>query len=135
MIRPVNAVWELEHLARHCPLDAMDARNAVAEGDHASHFSHVDLHRVTADLVANDLGDFFRSDVHINPDCGGDLAPSAVSRPTAFGEPLSHSGKLRGNTPVVDGAADPGDDSADDRLVNLRGHVDGTSCDPRETLL
>jgi len=26
------------------------------------------LHRVAANLVANNLGDFFRSDIHINPD-------------------------------------------------------------------
>ena len=57
---------ELEHLAGHRALDAVHARDAVAERDHAADFGDVDLHGVAADLVANDLGDFFRSDIHID---------------------------------------------------------------------
>ena len=63
-----DSVRELEHLAGHRPLDAVHARDAVTERNHASDFGHVDLHRVAADLVANNLGDFFRSDIHIDPD-------------------------------------------------------------------
>ncbi len=67
-----DTVGELEHLARHRAFDAVHAGNAVTEGNHAPHFGHVHLDRVATDLVANDLGDFFRSDIHINPDSVGD---------------------------------------------------------------
>ena len=59
-----DAVRELEHLAGHRPLDAVHARDAVADRDDGADFGDVDLDGVAADLVANDLGDFFRSDVH-----------------------------------------------------------------------
>src|SRR5687767_4479552 len=59
-----HAVRELEHLARHCPLDAVDTRDPVADGDNATDFGHVDLDGIVADLVANNFGDFVRSDIH-----------------------------------------------------------------------
>jgi hypothetical protein len=60
-----NAVGELDHFAGHRPLDAMDARDAVADRDHGADFRYIDGHRIAADLIANDLGDFFRSDIHL----------------------------------------------------------------------
>ena len=62
-----DAVRELEHLAGHRALDAVHARDTVTERDHAADFGDVDLDRVAADLVANDLGDFFCSDIHTIP--------------------------------------------------------------------
>ena len=79
-----HAVRELEHLAGHRALDAVHARDAVADRDDAADFGDVDLDGVAADLVANDLGDFFRSDVHIDscPECVAAvaLAIAAASR-------------------------------------------------------
>jgi hypothetical protein len=49
----------------------MHARDPVSQRDHAADFGDVNLHRVAADLISNDLGDFFRSNIHINPDSAG----------------------------------------------------------------
>ena len=43
----------------------MDARNAVADRDDRPDFGDIDLHGVAADLVPDDLGDLFRSDIHL----------------------------------------------------------------------
>ena len=59
-----QAVRELEHLAGHRALDAVDARDAVADGDDGADFGDVDVHGVVADVVADDLGDFFGLDLH-----------------------------------------------------------------------
>ncbi len=59
-----DAVRELEHLARHRLLDPMHASDAVANRHDRADLRHVDVDGVAADLVANDLGDFFRFDVH-----------------------------------------------------------------------
>jgi hypothetical protein len=58
-------VRELEHLAGHGALDAVHARDAVADRHDAAHFGDVDLHGVAADLVADDLGNLFGSDIHL----------------------------------------------------------------------
>jgi hypothetical protein len=76
-----HALPELEHLARHGALDAVDAGDAVADRDHAADFGDVDLDGVAAQLVANDLGDFVRSDVHVVP------SASCVSRGPLSGSP------------------------------------------------
>ena len=60
----VDTVRELEHLARHDVLDAVDPGDAVADRDDAAHLGDVDVDRVAANLLANDLGDFFGLDVH-----------------------------------------------------------------------
>ena len=59
-----DAVRELEHLAGHGALDAVHARDAVADRDDAADLGHVHVHGEAADLVADDLGDFFGFDVH-----------------------------------------------------------------------
>jgi hypothetical protein len=48
----------------------MHARNTVTERDDASHFGDVNLDGMAADLVANDLGDLFSSDVHLQSSAG-----------------------------------------------------------------
>ena len=63
-----DAVRKLEHLAGHGPLDAVNARDAVAKRDDAADFGDVDLDRVAADLVADDLGNFFSFDFHVYPE-------------------------------------------------------------------
>src|SRR4029453_309017 len=60
----VNTVRELEHLARHRLFDAMDARDAVTNGDDRADFRDVNIDRIAPDLIANDFGDFFRFNVH-----------------------------------------------------------------------
>ncbi len=59
-----QSVRELEHLAGHRALDAVNARDAVADGDDGADFGDVHLDGVVADVVANDLGDFFGLDLH-----------------------------------------------------------------------
>ena len=51
-----HAVRELEHLARHRVLDAVDARDAVADRDDGADFGHVHVDGEAADLFADDLG-------------------------------------------------------------------------------
>ena len=59
-----HAVRELEHLAGHRVVDAVDARDAVADRDDAADFGDVDVDGEAADLLADDLGDLFSFDVH-----------------------------------------------------------------------
>ncbi len=60
-----DAVRKLEHLAGHGALDAVHARDPVAERHDAAHFGDVHLDGVAADLLADDLGNFFSFDIHI----------------------------------------------------------------------
>ena len=60
-----DAVRKLEHLAGHGSFDTVHARDSVAERHDAADFGHVDLDGVAADLIADDLGNFFRFDLHI----------------------------------------------------------------------
>ena len=56
---------KLEHLSGHRLFDAVDARDAVADRHDRANFGDVDVDSITADLIANDSGDFFGFDVHI----------------------------------------------------------------------
>ncbi len=70
-----HPVRELEHLAGHRALEAVHARDAVADGDDGADFRDVDGRREAADLVANEFGDFVRSDVrHIRLSAGSAFA-------------------------------------------------------------
>ncbi len=62
---PITPCGKLQHLAGHRVLDAVDAGDAVAERDDAADLGDVDVDRVAADLVANDLGYLFGFDVHV----------------------------------------------------------------------
>jgi hypothetical protein len=57
-------VRELEHLSRHRPLDAVHARDPVANRDDAANLGDVHIRRVGANLVADDLGDFLSLYLH-----------------------------------------------------------------------
>ena len=59
-----HAVRELEHLAGHRVLDAVHARDAVADRHDRADLGHVDVDGKAADLVADDLGNLFGFDVH-----------------------------------------------------------------------
>ena len=59
-----HAVRELEHLARHRVVDAVHARDAVANRDDAADLGHVNVDGVAADLLADDFGYLFGFDVH-----------------------------------------------------------------------
>ena len=60
-----HAVRELEHLARHGALAAMQARDAVAKRRDRAHFGNVDVDGEAADLLANDLGDLVGFEIHV----------------------------------------------------------------------
>src|SRR5262249_32073682 len=53
-----------EHLARHGVVDAVHTRDPVANRDDAANLGDIDIDGVAADLLADDLGDFFGFDVH-----------------------------------------------------------------------
>ena len=114
-----DAVRELEHLAGHGPLAAVHARDAVAEGDDGAHFRDVDIDGKSANLLADDLGDFVGSDVHALIPIGSRVPVSGLG--SGLAEPLclnsvhslasSHELlaqllELRLHGAVVDGAAD-----------------------------
>ena len=64
---PEDAVRELQHLTGHRVLDAVDARDAVADRDDAADLRDVDIYGIAPDLVANDLGYLFGFNVHACP--------------------------------------------------------------------
>ena len=57
---PNNVVRELEHLAGHDFFQAVDARDAVADGNDRAHFVHGHRLVVVGDLIAQNLCDFVR---------------------------------------------------------------------------
>ena len=59
-----DAAGELDHLAGHAALDAVQAGDAVADRDDGADFGDVHVDGVSADLLAEDAGDVFGSDVH-----------------------------------------------------------------------
>ena len=97
---PEDAVRELDHLARHRPLDAVHARDAVADRHDRADLGHVHVDGVAADLVADDLGDFVGFDVH--------------SRLRRAGQRVLHLLELALHAAVVHHAADPRHDAADE---------------------
>ena len=82
-----DAVRKLEHLAGHGALDAVHARDAVAERHDAADFGDVHLDGVAADLLADDLGNLFSFDVH-NLLCRGAPPPRPVPSPPLGGSAL-----------------------------------------------
>ena len=112
-----HAVRELEHLAGHRVLDAVHARDAVADRDDAADFGDVDVDRVAADLLADDLGYLFGFDVHRRP-IPNDHVPEPDPPLPSTGllalhrysvETLFHLLQLRRHAAVVHGAADARD--------------------------
>ena len=60
-----HAVREFEHLAGHRVVDAVHARDAVADRDDAADLGNVHVDGVTPDLFADDLGNLFGVDGHM----------------------------------------------------------------------
>ena len=92
---PKTSCGKCEHLAGHDFFQAVDARDAVADGDDRADF--VDGHRlvVVGDLRAQNLCDFVRFDrCH--------AAPRSYSR----GHPLAQAFQLRAHRAVVNRRAD-----------------------------
>src|SRR6185436_19069670 len=66
-----DTVRQFEQLAGHAPLEAVDARDAVAHGQHGARLGHLDAGAEAAELLADDLGDFFCADLHGLSDLAG----------------------------------------------------------------
>ena len=96
-----HAAGELQQLAGHRLLEAVDARDAVADLDHAPGFLEVDLGLVALELALDDLADLFRLD-HVLSPC----------------EALAHARELPVETAVENEAADLGDEAAQQRSVH-----------------
>ena len=118
---------ELEHLARHRPFDAVNARDAVTDRDDRPDLGDVDRDRIVADLVANDLGDLFGANLHL------------LSSGSTGDELFLEAFDLALHAAVEHETADPRDDAADDRRVHafanrhlaLRGATERASRAPR----
>jgi hypothetical protein len=78
---PRHAVRKLDQLARHDLLQAVNARDAVADRDHRTDFGYFDRFLVILNLFAEDPLDFVRSNLsHIYLCCrAGYPAPAASS--------------------------------------------------------
>src|SRR5262249_45744304 len=63
----LDVVWELEQLAGHGTRQAVDGRDAVADGEHGASLDDGHLLVVFLDLLADDLRDLFGFDVHCFP--------------------------------------------------------------------
>ena len=59
-----DAVRQLQQLAGHAALEAVDARDAVAQGEDGAHLGDVHAGGEPAELLADDLGDLFGPNVH-----------------------------------------------------------------------
>src|SRR4029079_14513598 len=62
---PEHAMRELEHLARHGVLEAVHTGDPVADLHDAADLGDIDIHRVTANLLADDLGNLVSFDCHL----------------------------------------------------------------------
>src|SRR6185503_18948580 len=93
---------EFQQLAGQRLLEPVDARDAVADLDHASRFLEVDLGLVALELTLDDVADLFRLD-HVLSPC----------------QPLAHARELPVETAVENEAADLGDEPAEQRGVDL----------------
>src|SRR5205823_7146871 len=109
----VDAVRELEHLAGHGVVDAVHTRDAVADRDDAADFGDIDVDREAPDLLADDLRNLFCFDVHA-------LIPNPCALSPRAGERFFDAFELARHAAVVDRAADPCDDPADDRRIDFR---------------
>ena len=62
----LDVVRELEELTGHGAGEAVDARDAVADGEHGAGLDDRDLLIVLLDLLPDDLRDLFGFDVHLS---------------------------------------------------------------------
>ena len=110
---PMTPSGELEQLAGHRAVEAVDAGDAVADGEDGAGLGDVDLLVVVLDLLADDPADLFGADVHCDSVSGGD--PKVVLPLQGAAQVL----ELGADGAVEDDAAHLGDDAAED------GGVDG----------
>ena len=61
----LGAVVELDHLAGLDVVEAVDAGDSVADGQHGADFRDLRLSVEIRDLVADDAGDFSGADFHV----------------------------------------------------------------------
>ena len=99
-----NAVRELDQLAGHDLFQAVNARDAVAHRDHRADFGDIDRAFVILDLLAQNAGDFVRSNLSHNsflpinlPRSGG--APAIANWPRT--EPSYTVEPMRATTPPI----------------------------------
>ena len=64
-----DAVRELEQLAGHAALEAVDAGDAVADGEHRADLGDVDVGAEALELLAKDPGDLVGANLHARPSC------------------------------------------------------------------
>ena len=61
-----HPVGQLEQLARHAVVEAVDPGDAVADLQDGAHLRHVDGGGVARELLADDLGDLFGANLHLS---------------------------------------------------------------------
>ena len=105
----LGAVVELDHLAGLDVVEAVDARDAVADRQHGADFRDLGFGVEVRDLVADDAGDFSGADIH-----GSVLAFHRLSESVEFGADRS----------VDPLASQLDDDSAEDGGIDGRLDVD-----------
>ena len=98
---PITPCGELEHLAGHRPLAAVEARDAVADRIDRADLGDVHVDGEAADLVPDDLGNLVGSNAHGHLALGDQL--------------VAHLLQLRPHAAVVHGAAHTRHDAAEQR--------------------
>src|SRR5205823_3203000 len=121
----VDAVRELDQLARRDPLEPVDARDAVARREHEAGLSDLELLLVFLDLIADDVADLRRADLHRSP-------PGPLDE--ALGHLLAETGELSPQATVVHRAVDVEHDTPEELGVDLRRrqHLAPSGQMPRE---
>src|SRR5262249_5876283 len=111
---PVNAVWKLHQLAGPGLIETVDSGDTVTAGKDRTGLADLELLLVFLDLLADDVADLRRTDLHCR-------VPSGRRLRAALGHLLAEANQLRLQTPVVDGAPDVEDDAAEQLGIDLRG--------------
>src|SRR5712692_8059196 len=125
---PDDVAGELEQLARHRPLEPVDARDAVADLDDAADLLQVHLRLVARELLPDDLADLSGLD-HRYPRRGAAppfrtspprvaRAKPALERGLVMREPLAQPRQLAVQASVHQEAADFGDEPAQERAIH-----------------
>src|SRR5262249_34506589 len=116
-----HAARELDELAGHRLIEAVDARDAVADREHGARLGDVDLAPVLLDLALQDVGDFGRLDVERH-------------RSTFSRELRAELRELGAQAAVEDEVADAGDEAADQLRVDADFEIDRATDAARERL-
>ena len=138
-----NAVGEGEQFASHDLVQAMNAGDAVANGDHGSNFIDGDLAFVVLDLLTNELGNLvcfnlghFCSQLPaasdrrpgtliVTTETVGAPAGGASARKLAFDQLLANALQLAAHRAVINCAAHPNRDAADQLRIGGIARQDG----------